>query len=303
MEPNTQKPLASYQSQKPKTPTYLIALIAILAVISIVLAVLLLTESKQSDTYLEEKQYVEEQKGHLEVELNGLITEYDSLKTNNDSINIELEKQQTKIRKLLNVQASNTEKIKLYENELETLRKVMRSYIVQIDSLNTRNRYLTDENVQVKSDLRQKEDDYNKLSEVKEELVTKVALAQKLSAKDILAMGLNDRSKEKDRVSKIAKIRACFTIRENNVAEAGKKMIYLRIVRPDNVVLSAPDAGVIVCQGQELAFSAKRELDYANQDIPMCIFWDKTEELIAGTYKISIYSEGYEIGTTTLDLK
>jgi chromosome segregation ATPase len=214
MEPNTQKPITNYQSPKPKTPMYLIAVIITLSVVAIVLGVLLLNKSKQSTTYYEEKVYVEEQKSQLEGELNGLIEEYDSLKTNNDSINKELEGQQTKIRKLLSVQASNTQKIKMYENELETLRKVMRSYIVQIDSLNTRNRYLTEENIQVKGDLQQKEIDYDKLSQVKEELVTKVALAQKLSAKDILAVGLNDRSKEKDRVSKVEKIRACFTIRE-----------------------------------------------------------------------------------------
>jgi hypothetical protein len=303
MEPNTQKPITNYQSPKPKTPMYLIALIITLSVIAIVLGVMLLKESKQSDTFYEEKVYVEEQKSQLEGELTGLIVEYDSLKTENDSINTMLEGEKAKIRKLLNVQASNTQKIKMYEKELETLRKVMRSYIVQIDSLNTRNRYLTEENVQVRSDLRQKEIDYDKLSEVKEELVTKVALAQKLSAKDIIVVGLNDRSKEKDRVSKIEKIRACFTVRENNVAEAGKKMMFLRIVRPDNVVLSSPEAGVILCQGQELVYSAKRELEYDNQDIPMCIFWDKTEELIAGTYTIIIYCEGYEIGTAALDLK
>jgi hypothetical protein len=186
---------------------------------------------------------------------------------------------------------------------METLRKVMRSYILQIDSLNTRNRELTEENIQVKTNLAQKEADYQKLTEVKEELVTKVALAQKLAAKDIVAVGLNSNSKEKDRISKIAKIRVCFTVRENSVAEAGKKMMFLRIVRPDNVVLSSPEAGIIVCQGQELVYSAKRELEYDNLDIEMCIFWDKTEELIPGTYTISIYSEGYEIGNTTLDLK
>jgi hypothetical protein len=303
MDQNTQSTLPNFGAPKQKVPMYLVFIVITLSVLAIVLTVLLMQKSKQSNVYYEEKVYVDEQKKQLEGELNNLIVEYDSLKTDNDSMNTQLEKQQQNIRKLLSVQASSTQKIKLYEKELETLRKVMRSYIVQIDSLNTRNRELTDENVQVKTDLKQKEIDYNKLSEVKEELVTKVALAQKLSAKNILAVGLNDRSKEKDRVSKLAKIRVCFTVRENSVADAGKKMIFLRIVRPDNVVLSSPEAGVIVCQGQELVYSAKRELDYDNQDIEMCIFWDKTEELVPGTYTISIYSEGYEIGTTTLDLK
>ncbi|MBN2486420.1 MAG: hypothetical protein JXB34_10645 [Bacteroidales bacterium] len=303
MEQNTNKPAPAYQPQRPKVPMYLIAVVVTLSVIAAILGIFLIKELKQSNTFYEEKIYVEEQKSMLETELNGLIVEYDSLKTENDSINKMLEGEQAKIKKLLGIQASNTQKIKLYEKELETLRKVMRSYIVQIDSLNTRNRILTEENIQVRGDLRKKELDYQKLSEVKEELVSKVAIAQKLSAKDVVAVGLNDRSKEKDRISKIEKIRVCFTVRENNVAEAGKKMIYLRIIRPDNIVLSSPEAGIVVSQGQELVYSAKRELEYDNLDIPMCIYWDKTETLIAGTYTFSLYCEGHEIGSTTLDLK
>lgn len=303
MEPtNNQRPPVSNQPETQKVPTYLIAIIVTLSVAAVVLGILLYRESSKKTEVYEEKLFVEEQKQNLEGELNKLIVGYDSLKTNNDSINEKLDFEQQRIRKLLNVNASNIRKIEMYQGELETLRKVMRSYIVQIDSLNTRNRELTDENTQVKGNLAQAQDENVKLNETKELLSSKVALAQKLSAKNIIALGLNDKSKEKDKVDKLAKIRVCCTIRENRISDAGKKVIYVRIIRPDKVVLSSPEAGMFDYNSQSMIYSAKRDLDYDNQDIDLCIYWDKKEELIKGTYNITLYCEGYEIGATTLNL-
>ena len=69
-----------------------------------------------------------------------------------DSLTDQLGAEQDKIRQLLKRDASNATKIRMYQRELETLRKVMRSYIVQIDSLNTRNQELTAENIQVRGE-------------------------------------------------------------------------------------------------------------------------------------------------------
>jgi hypothetical protein len=55
--------------------------------------------------------------------------------------------------------------------------------------------------------------------------------------------------------------------------------------------------------GESMVYSAKRDLEYDNADIDMCIYWDITEELIPGTYFMTLYSEGFEIGTSTLILK
>jgi predicted nuclease with TOPRIM domain len=248
-------------------------------------------------------QFVEAEKSKLEGELNYLIVEYDSLKMQSDSLAGQLEAEQEKIRRLLKREASSTTKIKMYQRELETLRKVMRSYIVQIDSLNTRNLELTEENIQVRKELREISTDYEELSKEKEELSSTVKVAQKLSAKNVVSEGLNRNSKPKDKISKIEKLRICFTVRENAVADAGSKVIYLTITRPDDIILSSPDAGMFMLDGESKVYSAKRELEYDNTDIDMCIYWDITEELIPGTYFINLYCEGFEIGTSTLILR
>jgi peptidoglycan hydrolase CwlO-like protein len=296
----TQKQYPIYQEPKRQVPMFLIAAIIILAVVSILLAIKLNIDKQKN---LEDIQFVEGEKSKLEVELNGLIVEYDSLKTKADTLDTQLQAEQDRIKKLLSINASNATKIKMYKSELETLRKVMRSYIVQIDSLNTKNQQLADENMQVKNQLGKVNNDYQELAQKSEELSSTVKVAQKLTAKDIVIEGLNKSSKPKDRVSRVEKIRVCFTVRENPVAKAGKKMIYIRIFRPDEVVLASSDGGTFEIDGSSIAYSAKRELDYDNADIPICIFWDKTEELIAGTYIVKIYAEGYDIGNGSMVLK
>lgn len=303
MEHNSQQRPIVPQPPKPKIPMYLIAIVITLSVTAVVLGIMYFQKNQDYAQTLEDVAFVTEQKQQLEGELNELIIGYDSLKTENDSINVKLESEQDKIKRLLRVQASNAQKLRMYKKELSTLRKVMRSYIVQIDSLNTRNRELTAENIEVRQQLRKVETDYKELSETKDELTSKVALAQKLAAKNIFATGLNDRSKEKDKIAKLAKLRVCFTIRENNVAVPGSKMIYMRIARPDEIVLASPTAETFEFQGNQLVYTEKRELEYDRQDIDMCIFWDKKEDLVAGTYFVTLYSEGHEIGTTSFDLK
>ncbi|MFO7658507.1 MAG: hypothetical protein R6W78_15725 [Bacteroidales bacterium] len=285
---------------KKKTTTILMILIGLLTVAITVIGIMYYNNNKE---LTEEKQLIVEEKMDLERQLNEMIIEYDDLKTQNDSINTLLDSEQDKIKRLLKIDASNAQKIKLYKQELETLRKVMRSYVVQIDSLNTKNRELTEENIQVRTELAKVEEDRSQLTQEKETLSSQVAKASLLSAKNIIAEGLNSRSKPNTRGSKIEKVRVCFTVRENSIAKPGKKIIYLRLVRPDEVVLTAGGSTMIEVNGGQIVYTSYRELEYENKDIEMCIFWDKTEELIAGTYNVFLYAEGSEIGNTTFDLK
>lgn len=297
MEPKSNIP---YKEPRKKTPMLLIAVVITMTVFTILLALKLYIDTRRHN---ENVQFIEAEKSKLEGELNFLIVEYDTLKLQNDSLAGQLEIEQEKIRNLLKREASSATKIKMYQRELETLRKVMRSYIVQIDSLNTRNLELTEENKQVRRELRQISNEYDDLSKEKDELSTTVKVAQKLSAKNIVCEGLNKNSKPKDKISKIEKLRVCFTVRENSVAEAGRKMIYMTLTRPDDIILSSPDAGMFEYDGESKVYSAKRELEYDNVDIDMCIYWDITEELVPGTYFVNLYSEGFEIGTSSLVLK
>lgn len=295
---------STYQKQPDKKPsTGLVVLVIILSLAVIFFGYKYFTKTSQLGQTNEEKAILEDVKSDLEKQLRDMIVEYDSLKTNNDSVNGLLNREQDKIKNLLRMNATDAEKIRKYQGELETLRKVMRSYIVQIDSLNTRNRELTTENIQFREQLTTAETQYTELSQKTELLNTQVELAKVLSAKNIAVTPQNKSDRENFKVSKVAKIKVCFTVRENAVAEPGTKDIYVRIIRPDEVVLPSGSGETFLFNEEQVIFSAKRQLEYENKDIDMCIYWDKNADLIAGNYTVVLYAENYEIGSATFTLK
>lgn len=295
--------IASRQKQEKVRKKNISALVAAIVVLALGLAVIVYLFVNQKDQMVEMEMVLTAEKDSLANELTHLMFDYDTLKTSNDSLNIKLEAEQNKIRMLLKIQASNAQKITLYKKELSTLRKVMKSYIVQIDSLNTKNKQLTAENIQVRQELQSVQKDKDELSQIKDELSTKVVLASVILAKNIIATPINSRGREKNKIDKVDKIKVCFLLRENPIAEAGKKDVFMRMSRPDQLILAESPDNFFDFEGEQLVYSAKRTVDYMNQDIEMCIYWNNNGDFIAGHYAVDLYLEGNHIGTTTFDLK
>ena len=151
-------------------------------------------------------------------------------------------REKEKIVQLLSVNASNIQLIKKYRSEITTMRDIMKSYIVQIDSLNTRNKLLVSENTEIRQQIYEMRNTNTELSKVKEDLSSKVEIASVIQAKDIVAVSLNKKRKETKRLNLLDKLRICFTLRENPLAQAGSKDVYMRVIRPDSLVItSSPD--------------------------------------------------------------
>jgi len=300
MQNDNRKPTAVNSKQQGKNITWLVATIAVLAV---GLAIIIFFYFDQKNKMVEMEFVLTEEKDSLARELQNLIYEYDTLKTSNDSLNLKLEEEQNKITMLLRVQASNAQKITLYKKELSTLRQVMKSYIVQIDSLNTLNKELTAENIQVRRDLQTVQKDKEELSQIKEELSEKVERASVILAKNIVATPINTRGREKDKIDKVDKIKVCFLLRENPIVQAGKKDVYMRISRPDELILAESPDNLFEFDGEQYIFSAKRTVEYLGQDIELCIYWNNNGDLIPGKYTVNLYLEGHQIGSTVFNLK
>jgi hypothetical protein len=243
-----------------------------------------------------------QEKDSLATELRHMVNAYDTLRTNNDSLNAGLEKERARIVKLLSINASNAQLIKKYKSEITTMREIMKSYIVQIDSLNTRNQVLVAENSEIRQQITQVRSTNTELSKVKEELSSKVEIASIIQAKDIIAASLNKNRKETTRINLLDKLRICFTLRENPLAKAGTKEVFMRVIRPDSLVIASSPDNLFEYKGNKMIFSANRQVDYMNQDIEMCIFLDNTGDFIIGNYSVELYLEDNIIGRTNFML-
>jgi ribosomal protein L21 len=291
---NTVKPVRS------KTPVILFVTAAILATALIAVGVLYFV---QKNNMVEMEKVLTEEKDSLANELVLLMHGYDTLKTNNDTLNAKLVEEQEKIERLLSINASNAQLIRTYKKEIGTMREIMKSYIVQIDSLNTRNKLLVAENLEIKEQISRVEQSNQELSKVREELSTKVEIASVIQAKDIRPTPLNQKRKETDRVSRMVNLMVCFTLRENAIAEAGSKTVYMRVLRPDSLLVTISPDNVFQAGDDNLIYTESRTVDYLNQDVEMCIYVDNTGDFIEGTYSVELYLEGALIGTGSFMLR
>lgn len=271
-------------------------------ILAIVLAIFIFSYFSQKKKMVEMEIVLTQEKDSLANELRKMMYGYDTLKTDNDTLNAQLAKEREKIKRLLEINASNAQLIKKYRSEITTLREIMKSYIVQIDSLNTRNKILIAENLDIKQKMNQVEKTKNELEKVKEELSSKVEIASVIKAKDIVAVALNKNRKETTRIDRMDKLRVCFTLRENPIANAGKKTVYLRVIRPDQLVIVISPDNLFDYGSTKMVFTESRDVDYMNQDIDMCIFVDNTGDFIPGNYTVELYLEGNLIGTSSFIL-
>jgi hypothetical protein len=274
-------------------------LIFITVILSLGLVYLVYSYVGQKKRMVEMEVVLTQEKDSLANELKLMVHGYDTLKTNNDSLNAKLQKERSRIIQLLNLNASNVQLIKKYKGEISTMREIMKSYIVQIDSLNTRNKILVAENQDIKEQITTVKKSNVALAKVKEELSTKVEIASQIQAKDIVTVALNKSRKETTRLDRIEKLKICFTLRENPIAKAGEKIVYLRIIRPDSIAVSTSSENLFDFNGTKLIYTASRQVEYINQDIDMCIFVDNNKDFIVGNYKAELYLEGALIGSNS----
>ena len=279
-----------------------------LLVVVLGVAVYLLIDTRKnlnlvSADLAEKTEYFRIERDSLEREMRKIYVQYDSLETDNVDLLIEKKEQQEKIDRLIAIQADDAYKIKMYQREMETLRSVLRSYIVQIDSLNMKNQELMAENKQLRnsemrlsSEKEQLEKDKSQLEEIKN-------LATTLQASEINLVLLNKRDNETRRIRSAEKVRVDFLLRANKVTTPGEKAIYLRIIRPDEVLLGSPELEMIDLDGEQIPASASRVINYENEDLPVSIFWTNDGELVPGEHTVELYAEGKQIGNASFVLK
>jgi hypothetical protein len=289
----------SGQETKKSVP---VSMITISIILGVALVFLIFIYFDKKHKMVEMETVLTQEKDSLANELRHMVVAYDTLKSNNDTLNAGLEKEKKRIVQLLSVNASNVQLIKKYKSEITTMREIMKSYIVQIDSLNTRNKILSSENTEIRQQMTQVRNTNTELSKVKEDLSTKVEIASVIQAKDIVAVSLNKKRKETTRINLLDKLRICFTLRENPLAKSGQKDVYMRVLRPDSLVITSSPENLFEYEGKKIIYSASRQVDYMNQDIEMCIFLDNTGDFIIGNYSVELYLENNIIGRTNFML-
>lgn len=246
-------------------------------------------------------------KQNLETELIALQNDYETLSTTNvainDSLNVEKEKVEQLIERLQSTEATNRAKIRQYEKELGTLRSIMKSYIVQIDSLNTLNTNLRNEASAARREAQESRRQYQELQATTEAFEKKVSEGAVVKGRGVMLTAINSSNKETDRSRNAAKLMTCLSLIENAIAERGPKTVYIRVKSPDGVLLATDAGNVFTCEGEQMVYSASREVDYQGEEVEICIYFSNPEGFVKGIYTVDVYTEETQIGSADLNLR
>jgi len=282
-------------------------IMAVIALILIILgAVYYIYHQKQQMSDLVEGYELD--KEMLADEYNDLSLQYEGYKfsVSNDSLIALLSTEQAKVQRLQEelrtVKATNVSRINELKKELETLRKIMRNYVIQIDSLNQLNEQLKQENKQVVAQYRQATSQAATLKKEKEQLTERVTLASRLDAANVNVLPVNKRGKQVKKIKQMEQFVVSFIITKNITAPVGEKMIYIRIMKPDDDVLVKSRADVFPFEGKEINYSMKRMIEYDGEETPVTLYWDIEEFLSPGTYRVDIFADGNNIGRKSFTL-
>lgn len=288
-----------------KNKKNLIIIISVAAVAVISLLVLYLVNRSQMQEMVD---VLSEEKVELMTEFEDLYMDYDSLNSNNDELNNRLEMERERVAQLTEelktVKATNARRIKELQGELTTMRTVMRSFVRQIDSLNTINVQLTKENKDIRSRMAQVNRENDTLMEQNTRLNEQVEIASRLETISVSALGLTFKDKKTSSADRVSKIKVSFVLAKNISAQVGMRNIYLRITRPDGQLLMHSKDDLFTFEDTQLNYSSMRQVEYGGEDTSSYVVYDvDAGELMGGVYDIELFCETGRIGACNLQLK
>lgn len=276
------------------------------------------TKKTEIITLTETTHVLSNQKDSLKADLDKTVLELNSFRDENLQLKGKLNEAESSLEQKKNQVEKMIRSGELVQAKraLANLKLEIETFKGQIDSLKQANSSLQAANLNLNSNLSEEKTKNSSLSQENNNLSTKVAAGSvlKASVSKVIAIKVKSNGKEIEvsRAKAAQKIKACFTLMENKLTEAGPKTIYMRVIGPTNSVLSENNSNeTIKINGQASKFSAKEDIQYDNKDMEICMYYtsqnstysQNINDLVKGDYKIEIYSGGALIGKSQISLK
>ncbi|MAP54027.1 hypothetical protein [Altibacter sp.] len=281
-------------------------LIGVLSALLIALAVYTVTlynDSKNTVTGLEK------QKVEIETELEELIANYDEIIQDNELKDKDLLAARARIEVLLDSvkgMEANVGLIERYKAEVGRLKEERKMLFKRADSLIAANQMLAmerDSTNVVLSNTIKVVDSVNEKNVAMAETIKKGSV---VNAVDLRGEAVIVRSSGKvvdtRRSSRADKVRACFTLTPNPIAERGDRTLYVQVINPRNNLLGKK--ATLEFENGMLNYSESTKVFYENEELDVCVLVDATEaDLIEGRYVINVFDGPKQVATTTMELK
>jgi hypothetical protein len=252
---------------------------------------------------------LQEQKADIEQELEDLIANYDEVIQENELKDQELMAARDRIEVLLDSvkdAEANMALIRRYKAEVSRLREERKLLFRKADSLIEANQMLAMQRDSTGALLDRTIQVVDSVSTENAALSETVRRASVVNAVDLRGEGVIIRKSGKivdtRRARRAQKVRACFTLTPNAVAQTGDRVLYVQVINPSNNLLGS--RSVLEFEEGTLNYSAQTTVFYEGEELDVCVIVDAEEaDMIGGRYVINVFDGPNQVASTTMDLK
>lgn len=257
----------------------------------------------------ENKELLQQEKAVIEGELNDLIVKYDEAIGENEELDRDLVAARERIvalRDSVQDMEANLVLISRYRREVSNLKAEKEQLFRVVDSLSNQNQRLVTEIDSTNNVLLERTRISDSLKVQTQSMATKIDRAAQLKVSNLRGEGVIERNSgrlvENDRTRRVDKIRTCFSLTPNSLAEAGEKELYVQVYNPNNELVG--DQIAVQHDGGVMVYSAATQVFYENEELDVCILANTvSDRLIEGEYKVLVYQGANLIGATSFSLR
>lgn len=281
--------------------------------LGILLVLFLMTAFYASKLY-SDKQETEKilvsEKQQVMNDLNNMALEYDAAIAESEIKNQDLVAARGRIQGLmdsLKISQNSVNSLWRYKKKFSTLQEEMDILLAENDRLKGENQYLATSLDSTQVQLAERTMFTDSLLVQNTQLASVVSDASALQTVGLIGMGVLERSSGKqvpmERARRSDKIKVCFTVAKNMLADAGDRELYVQVIDPKNNVLGANDQAQF--DDQVLNYSLISRFNYENRNLNICEYVLPLEDskFEAGRYKINVFNDKELISASEFELK
>ncbi|MDB2494630.1 hypothetical protein N9X07_00355 [Flavobacteriaceae bacterium] len=281
----------------------------IAGVLALFLVVLAVYTGKSYNDNKDTITILKSEKFDIESDLEHLIADYNKVIQDNEIKDKELIEGKKRIEALLiRVKGSeaNITLIKRYRNEIGRLKDERSLLFKRADSLIAVNKLIVAERDNAFLELDETKKFADSISKKNQVLSDKIKTRSVVQAINLRGSGViiknNGKIIDTQRSRRANKIRICFALAPNEIAEKEDKLLYIQVINPKNNLLGERE--VLNFENGTLNYSISTKVFYEKEELDVCVLVNsKEEDLLKGLYTINVFDGSTLIATSKMILK
>lgn len=281
--------------------------------LGILLALFLGTGFYASKLYTEKKEneaLLLSEKEQVMADLNNMAKQYDAVIGENEIANKDLVAARERIQGLmdsLKISQNSVGSLWRYKKKYLALQEEMDGLLKENDRLKVENELLATSLDSTQIQLAERSAFTDSLLVQNTELADVVKDAGGLQTVGLKGFGVIERSSGKliptERARRSDKIRVCYTVAKNTLADAGDKELYVQIIDPQSNVLGSNNQ--VQFDDQVLNYSLISRFNYENRNLNICEFIapEADKKFEKGRYIVNVFNEKALISSSEFTLR